>query len=178
MQSYSVCVPCKSYIRKYFEAAFGNPIELKLSDELGDIILTKMANRPLTRLSNDVMAIAFQHFDDSLKFILPMDFFFRVDHQLTNQQIYSINQFLESIFETDLILAIHFASLFGVERRHTIDVFIRRYNIIPDVDITVSSLEKKHYRFRTKKKNSMRYNFMVSLSSPFDFKIRSQFDMK
>jgi hypothetical protein len=88
-----------------------------------------------------------------------------MDLTLTDQQVYSINRFLENVFETDLSMIAACAGVFGVEKKLAIERFAERHGIALEDDISYEALQKKEYRYR---KNSTAKNlFLYQLSSPF-----------
>jgi hypothetical protein len=148
LSAYSVDMPCKGYIRKYFNCLYGNPVPLEYSSDFGDTILTKMSTSPLSRVNKKILTIAFKDLNQELKFQLPIDMLHRVENNLSEQQIYYINRYLENIFETDLCMVVNCAGIFGVEKKVAIERFANRFDIQLEEDITYEALQKKEYRFR------------------------------
>lgn len=165
MESYCVNVPCKTYVRKYFNAVYGNQIELNYGSDFADTILTKMATQPIKRLSHHQLNQAFLFFNDEIKFKLPADFFYRVENNLDRQQIYCINRYLVNVFEADFFTVVNVAAAFGIERSTAIEAFCRNYNIILEEDITKEAMKKSEYRHR--ESPTMKNSFLATLSSPF-----------
>src|SRR4051794_25099824 len=98
MQSYHLSVPTKAYIRKYFTVLYGHPIQLTHANDFGDTILTKMISRPLCQVNKRVLNLSDRDYNDTLRFQLPADFFYRLETELTEQQVYNINRYLENCF--------------------------------------------------------------------------------
>jgi hypothetical protein len=171
LQSYSLSIPCKGYVKKYFTAIHGNPIILSHSDDFGDTLLTKLASRPLAQANKHVLNLAFRDFTDEIKFQLPMDFFYRIENTITEQQTYAINRYLENIFKSDLYLAINAGAFFGVERNTVIETFSRFYNIVLEEDLSLEALQKAYQRYR--KGTTARKSFLFQMSTPHKFKIRA-----
>jgi hypothetical protein len=172
LSAYTLGVPTKSYIRKYFNCLYGHPIPLSLKSDFGDTILTKFQTSPLmARVNKKELAIAFKDFNDKLSFQLPIDMLHRMETQPTDQQVYSINRYLENVFETDLCMFVACASFFGIERKMAIDRFATMHKISIEEDVTYEALKQKEYRFR---KNSTSKNlFLLQMSSPFSIFKRS-----
>lgn len=162
MKEFTVTIPCKRYIRKYFNHIYGEEISLSHEDDFGDSILTKLSTKPIVRLSKQFMNIAFRDFNDQLKFKLPFDFFYRVEHTLNPQNIYNINRYLQNTFETDLFIIMNIGSAFGVERKISAEAFARKYKIEMDKDITLDAMLQSEYRTRTGK--PLKNLFLVYLS--------------
>ncbi|MFL5786729.1 MAG: hypothetical protein ACJ748_01640 [Flavisolibacter sp.] len=171
LSTYSLNVPCKGYIKKYFSCLYGDPVTLDHKTDFGDTIFTKMTARPLYRLNHHNINQAFLFFDSQLKFQLPADFFYRIDLELTKQQIYNINRYLENCFRADLFMIINCATFFGVEIRTTIEAFARKHEIILEEDITYEALQKSYYRY--KKSSVAKNNFLVQMNSPYKPNLRA-----
>lgn len=165
--TFTLSIPCKSYIRKYFNFVYGMPVALNHTSDFGDTILTKMATTPLSRVSKRVLNIPErkEDFSDELKFSLPKDTLYRINTELTEQQVHSINRYLENVFETDLYMIVACASVFGIEKKLAIERFAERHRIRIDEDITYEALQKKEYRYR--KSSTAKNLFLNQLSSPF-----------
>ncbi len=162
MQSYSVVVPCKPYIAKYFTGIYGDVIPLDHKTDFGDTILTKLSARPVTRVNRQKIGVALKLYTSVLKFKLPIDLFYRLDSQVTDQQVVNINRYLENVFDSTILQVIFIAVCFGVEKRTATEAFLNRYNIIIDEDITHDSIRQKDCRMR--KNPAMRNNFLATLS--------------
>jgi hypothetical protein len=162
MQSYSILVPCKSYISKYFSGHYGDLISLDHNSDFGDTILTKLSSRPIKRNNRQNIGVAFQYYDAELKFKLPLDFFYRIENEISEQKIYNINRYLENVFDSTILNVILMAVSFGVEKRTATEAFLNKYKIIIDDDITHDSIRQKYCRMR--KNPTMKNNFLVYLS--------------
>lgn len=162
MKEFTISIPCKKYIRKYFNHIYGAEILLSHGDDFGDTVLTKISTRPYVRLSKQFLNIAFKGYNDELKFTLPFDFFYRAQHSLNEQHIHNINRYLQSTFETDLFIIMNIGSAFGVERKTSAEVFARKYGIEIDKDLTLDAMLQSEYRTRTQK--PLKNLFLVYLS--------------
>lgn len=171
MQSYHQTVPTKTYIRKYFTALYGTPVPLSHANDFGDTILTKMICRPLSQVNKRVLNLSGNDYNDAIRFQLPADFFYRLETEITEQQVYNINRYLENCFKTDMLMVVCCAAFFGVEIRTTIEQFVKRYNIELEEDITYESLQKSYYRFR--KNGTAKHHFLLQMSSPFNVSFRA-----
>jgi hypothetical protein len=165
LSAYTVDMPCKGYIRKYYNCLYGNPMPLTYDSDFGDTILTKMSTSPLSRVNKKILTISFKDLNSQLKFQLPMDMLYRVEDQLTEQQIYYINRYLENIFETDLCMIVSIASVFGIEKKIAIERFAAKFGIQLEEDVTYEALQKKEYRYR--KSSTAKNMFLTQMSSPF-----------
>lgn len=172
LAAYTLGVPTKCYIRKYFTCLYGDPLPLSYKSDFGDTILTKLQSSPvMARVNKKELAIAFKDFDDKLPFQLPIDLLHRMETELTEQQVYNINRYLENVFETDLCMFVACASFFGIERKISIERFASMHRIVIEEDVTYEALKQKEYRFR---KNSTSKNlFLLQMSSPFSIFKRS-----
>lgn len=165
LTAYSISVPCKAYIKKYFTSVYGSIITLNHQSDFGDTILTKMSTVPLSQVNKTILNQFDRDFNDALKFQLPIDSFYRIEHNLTKQQIYSINRYLENVFETDLFMVVATAGVFGVEKKVAIERFTARFGIQLEDDITYEALKRKEYRYRNS--STAKNLFLNQLSSPF-----------
>lgn len=172
LSAYTLGVPTKCYIRKYFNCLYGTPLQLSYKSDFGDTILTKLQTSPImARVNKKELAIAFKDFNDTLTLQLPIDMLHRMETELNQQQIYNINRYLENVFETDLCMFVACASFFGIERKISIERFASMHRITIDEDVTYEALKQKEYRFR---KNSTSKNlFLLQMSSPFSVFKRS-----
>jgi hypothetical protein len=171
MQSYSISVPCKSYIKKYFCKIHGDNIFLDHRSDFGDSILTKMTTTPLAQVNRKMIALEFQDYTEELTFRLPMDFFYRLDHQLTEQQVYNINRYLKNCFKADLFMVITSGTFFGVEITTIIETFADKFNIDLGEELSQKALLKSYYRYRTC--STAKNFFLLQMSSPFSLSLRS-----
>ena len=166
LTAFTLALPCKSYIKKYFTAVYGNPIILNHQTDFGDTVLTKMSATPLSQVNKHVLNLSERDYNESLKFQLPVDLLYRIEKlQLTDQQTYSINRFLENVFETDLCMTVAMAGVFGVEKKIAIERFAARFEIRIEEEITYEALQKKEYRYR--KSSTAKNLFLYQMSSPF-----------
>lgn len=165
LTAYTLTVSCKAYIKKYYSAIYGNPVVLNHLTDFGDTILTKMSTTPLSQINKTILNQFDRDYNDTLKFQLPIDTFFRIDHELTRQQVYSINRYLENVFETDLHMLVAVAGVFGVEKKLAIERFVSRFDIQLEEDITYEALKQKEYRYR--KSSTGKNLFLNQIASPF-----------
>ncbi len=165
MESFSVTVPCKSYVYKYFSKMYGDTIPLDHRTDFADTILTKMVSTPLAQINNRLFNLEVKHYDAKIIFRLKPDFYFRVESSLTPKQIYNINRYLENVFEADLFNLVCMAQCFGIQNKTAIRTFCDKYNVVIDEDISLSSLKQAFYRYR--KKPSVQNYFLMQLSSPY-----------
>lgn len=171
MKSFSVTIPCKSYIKKYYTAVYGPAIELTHRSDFGDTILTKMSNVSLSKASKKGLNLEFQEYNEHIKFKLPFDLFYRIENELNQQQIYNINRFLENVFETDIFITIRVAAIFGVQRNTCIRAIADACNIILDEEITFDAIKKQEGRYRHTP--TAGNHFLLSMSSPLKLKLRA-----
>lgn len=164
-------MPCKGYIKKYYNSLYGDPVVLNHSSDFGDTILTKMASTPLSQVNKKILTIAQKDYNQEMKFQLPLDMLYRITTVLTEQQAYTINRYLENVFETDLCMIVSIAGVFGVEKKTAIERFANKYEIHLEEDITYEALQKKEYRFR--KSSTAKNIFLLQISSPFSVFKRS-----
>lgn len=163
MKEFSVTVPCKTYIRKYFTTIYGPQIQLDHKTDFGDTILTKLSHRPLIRISRQHLNIAFRDYNDQLKFVIPVYFFYYTEHNLNEQNIFNINRYLQNTFESDLFTMMNIAAAFGVERKTACETFAKNHNISVEEDITLDAMLRAERRSRTAK--TMANFFLVNLSA-------------
>lgn len=169
IQSYSVSVPCKGYIKKYFQKLYGTTIPLNHSSDFGITVLTMMSSTPLIRVNKRILNLSTQYNDCQLQFQLPIDFFYRIENKLTEQQAFAINRYLENVFQADLFQMVNVGAFFGVERRNSIERFANKFDIVLEEDISSEALIKQEYRSR--KSGTAKNIFLASLSSPFSTKL-------
>lgn len=171
LSAYTLGVPTKCYIRKYFNCLYGDPIALTHKCDFGDTLLTKFLTAPIIRVNKKELAIAFKDYDDKLTFQFPIDMMHRLETEPSQQQIFGINRYLENVFETDLCMFVACANFFGIERKISIERFASMHRISIEEDVTYEALKQKEYRFR---KNSTSKNlFLLHMSSPFSIFKRS-----
>lgn len=166
MKSYSVQVPCKTYIRKYFCGLYGiigNTIALNNQFEFGDVILTKLSSDKIKVPGKNLLKIYCEPLDDSIRFQLPMDLFYRLPRTPSREHFYIINRYLYNTFENDLHSVICMGNIFSIPKLKIIRAFCDRYDISPE-DIDIESLRKKYYRFS--KSPTAQNFFLASLSQP------------
>ncbi|MGN6476261.1 MAG: hypothetical protein ACTHKV_03470 [Flavipsychrobacter sp.] len=171
LTAYALDMPCKGYIRKYYNCLYGDPVLLNHSSDFGDTILTKMASTPLSQVNKKILNISTRDYNATIRFQLPVDTLYRINTELSDQQVYSINRYLENVFETDLCIIVSVASVFGVEKKQAIERFANKFGIQIEEDVTYEALQKKEYRFR--KSSTAKNMFLVQMSSPFSVFKRS-----
>jgi hypothetical protein len=165
LSAYTLGVPTKSYIRKYFNCLYGNPIPLSHKTDFGDTLLTKFITSPIIRVNKKELAIASKDLNDKISFQLPIDMIHRLETQPTDQQVFGINRYLENVFETDLCMFVACANFFGIERKVSIEKFAAMHRIVIEEDVTYEALKQKEYRFR--KSSTSKNMFLLQMSSPF-----------
>lgn len=165
MENYTIKIPCKRYIKNYYTSLYGDVIKPDFKTDFGDTILTKLSAKPLNRLSNQDKNIFLKGLTSKISFRLPIDFFYRVENNITDQQIYSLNRYLENTFDSELFIFINIAAAFGVMRKDAFAAFCNRYNIQMNDEITIEGLQKKESRTRAQKKSS--HDFLVGLSDKY-----------
>jgi hypothetical protein len=165
MESFSVTVPCKSYVAKYFNKVYGETIPLDHRSDFGDTILTKMVTTPLAQINNKLYNLEVKHYDSKLKFKLKTDFYFRIETSLTTKQIYGINRYLENVLESDLFIVVCMSQCFGIPNKTAMRVFCEKYDIEIDEDISLDALKKSFYRFRKKPIANNFFLLQLSISS-------------
>lgn len=171
LSAYTLSVPTKTYIRKYFNCLYGDPILLSHKSDFGDTILTKLLTCPIIRVNKKELAIASKDYSEKIAFQVPIDMIHRLETELTHQQVYGINRYLENVFETDLCMFVACANFFGIERKVSIERFASMHKISIEEDVTYEALKQKEYRYR---KNSTSKNlFLLQMSSPFSIFKRS-----
>ncbi len=171
MQNYGMTVPCKSYIKKYFCKIYGDPIHLNHRSDFGDTVLTKMSNTPLAQINRKLLHLEFQHYNEKLQFKLSMDFFYRLDYTLKEQQIYNINRYLENVFKADIFMTINCGIFFGVEIPTIVEKFADKFDINLGEEITQKALLKAYYRYRSS--STGKNFFLLQMSSPFNLSLRA-----
>lgn len=171
LESYCLNIPCKSHIAKYYSTIYGSPFDLTRKNDFADLLITKLDSEPARKLKSDVLTMALKGLDSGLKFKLPINLFYRIDNNITKHKIWNVNRSLVNAFNNDFLLTCTIASVFGVEKRTTIEKFAQHYGIILEEDITYEALKKSEYRLR---QNAVFKNkFLVLLSSPYQFNLRA-----
>jgi hypothetical protein len=171
MKSFTIPIPCKNYIKKYYSAAYGDVIPLEHQSDWGNTILTKMAYPPLVRMNRKNLNLVSGEYKEEIKFSLPIDLLYRIEDKLSDQQTYSINRFLEESLKEDLYLVIKIGSFFGVQIVTIIETFGERFNIDLGEELTLSALKKDYYR-RIRKPNTRNF-FLAQMSSHFAMSLRA-----
>lgn len=172
MQSYIIVVPCKTYISKYFCGLYGQVIPLDHKSDFGDTILTKLSNKPPVRFNRQKVGVAMQYYDAGIDFKLPIDLFYRIDREVSEQKIVNINRYLENVFDSTILNVLKIATAFGVSKRAATEAFLNKYKIIIDEDITHDCIRQKDSRYS--RSTAMKNNFLETLSqSGFNLNLRA-----
>lgn len=166
MQNYTVKVPCRRYIYKYYTSLYGDILTPSLNDHFGDSIITKLSSNPLIRLTRQEANRLLKDMDYKLIIRLPIDYFYRIEKDLTDQHIYNLNRFLIHKFENDLFIFVNILTALGVERKKAIEAFCTRHNIVlKDDDVDIEAMQKKELRVRNRKEPSQ--VFLANFGSEF-----------
>lgn len=171
LSAYTIGVPCKGYVKKYFSCIYGDPISLNHKTDFGDTILTKLITSPIIRVNKKELNIAFKDFNEKLSFQIPIDMLHRLDPVPSDQQVYGINRYLENVLETDLCVCVAVGSFFGVEKKILIERFCQKFDIRLEEDISYEAIKQREYRFR--KSGTAKNLFLLHFDSPFAFFKRS-----
>jgi hypothetical protein len=153
--SFSITIPCKSYIKKYCVVNYGDPIFLSFNSSFGDTVLTKISSPDILIVNKDAISIAFRHFNAKLKFVLPFHWFGRVSTELSEQQIFRINKYIEGLFKDDLYSFVRISSWNGISRKKAILFFTDFYDINIGEELSYDALKKAEYRRRVASKKFM-----------------------
>lgn len=165
MENYTIKIPVKRYIRKYISSVYGDPLKPTFKDDFGDTVISKLASRPLVRLSKSDLNIFLLNLNDTLAIKLPVDYFYRIDNTITSQHIYTLNRYFENVFKKEFYVYVNICTAFGVQRITAIESFCKRHGIQPEEDITLTGLVKMEGRYRKEKEANK--DFLVGLSSLF-----------
>ncbi|MGN7786827.1 hypothetical protein ACTJIJ_20000 [Niabella sp. 22666] len=165
MQKFSVKIPVKSYVKKYFCAIYGEKIEIDRSTVFGDVILTKLTNEPIKQFKKNSVEQNLHKFNDELAFYMTEDYFYRYDFQsITDQQRYSIVRFLENTITEDLFQLVLIGRIFNVDTNTVVNSFAIKYGINDDLDINIDSLTRKFRRYNLN--SSFKNFFLAQMSAP------------
>lgn len=147
---YLVYLPCKTYVRKYIEKAYGRPIKASLKHSLGAMI---NASLDKNIYQNRKISESFIHrdFSDRLSIHLNEWQWSRIGFSFPPEKIAQINVFLEGVLEQHLHICCEEGVRNGRERYACIEEFAARYGISFPEDISWEGLVKVEYRFRCRR---------------------------
>lgn len=165
MQFYSIHLPVKTYVRKYLETIYGNPVIIDGRSEFSDVILAKLSSSLHSFLSPTDLELRLNRFTDKVCIKIPIHYWYKLNNTIDQHNIVRLNRYFENRFEQDFCYAVSLAvSMAKQERKTAIENFADRHAIDVEVDITFDALKKMEYRFR-KAKEKKSENLLRGLSS-------------
>lgn len=144
---YLVTLPCKTYIRKYIQCIYGNPVKATFEHSLGIMINLSLSKDIYLdrKLSNSFIH---KHYTDKLPIIVNRWQWDRLGFDIQNGKIHLINLFMENLFKEHLFMWVDSGVQIHRERRLLIEQFAALNFIETDEDISFDALKKMEYRKR------------------------------
>jgi len=145
---FNVKIPVKAYIWKYLAARYGFPLEVKASTSFGDIVLTKLKDTTKTKLSSYDLNIKLRSYNSVLRVLIPWDYLYRINQELSPSVIVRLNNFFENQFREELHRYVQALTDTGETVKEAIEKFAEKYGIELDEDVSFDCLKKMEYRDR------------------------------
>lgn len=155
MQFYTIHLPVKTYVRKYLETIYGNPIFIDGKTIFSDIILSKLSSNLTSFLPATDLDTRLNRFADKVDIKIPIHYWYRLEKNVTQHTIVRINRYFENCFESDLHKHVDLQVRYvNAERKAAIESFAAEHKLDVEVDITFEAMKKMEYRHRKEKENS------------------------
>lgn len=156
MQFYTIHLPVKTYIRKYLEQRFGNPIVIDGKTIISDIVLSKLSSKLNSKLPPTDIDTRLNRFTDQIPIRIPFHYWYSLEKTFSQHSIVRINRFFENSFEEDLHKHVDLQMRYipKMERKTAIESFAAEHRLDIELDITFEAMKKMEYRHRQEKENS------------------------
>ncbi len=158
-QYFTVTIPVKSYVRKYIQSRYPNPMVLSLTNYLGTVIysyLDKHKTPNLVRGGAARTEIRYRLLTDHIKVLIPRSQVHKhlIGFSIPHIKAVLINNLFEEKISEDLHTYCVVYEKAGLPRRKAIEDFCDDNNIEIDLDITYQAFKKAEYRHRKTLKKS------------------------
>lgn len=155
---YTVTIPTRPYILKYFATLFGNPLLLNNQTITGIVILSLLQKKVCTHYDLKQKHLQFRGYTAKITTSAPYRLMSSYGVDLNDNSIIQINRYLDARFAEDLY--IHCLSSIVQDARYkgydeAITHFARLHNIEIDVDTTFENLKKIEYRYRKEREKKL-----------------------
>jgi len=174
MQYFTVTIPVKTYVRKYIEARYPQPMILSTNNYLGCVIysyLEKTNNPLILRQTRSLVNSRYNKLTDSIKIEIPRYQIYKSYLGLNISPFAAI--LINNLFEEKIIEDLHawcvayeISESESVNRlypyRQAVEAFCKNHNIDLEIDIAYDTIRKKEYRH----KKSLHKSTTI-LSTPF-----------
>lgn len=167
MSYYTIGIPTKPYLKKYFQTLYGKPIVFDRDNYFGTSLTGYLERKFFTRQSADLKYRHFDNFCDVLIVHMP-GWWLKQSHFATDipvGNVIAINKHFEERFEEDLVKFVRVMQLAGIQIKSALEKFLEAHDIEVDEDITYDAIKKKHQRKREK------FNKLYCKSVPSKLKV-------
>jgi hypothetical protein len=141
----------KPYLKKYFEAMYGDPLIFTTNNLFG-VVFASLLERPLElKQSPDKLRMRVDVYEQLMEVHCPINFLTRniYGFEVKAEHVISLNKLFEERFDEDLFrFCFPFGLTNGIERKEALELFCNAYGLEIDVHITWDALKQKEYRFR------------------------------
>lgn len=152
IKNFMVNIPTKPYLKKYLVAKYGAPIPLTHQTLIGSAVLGFLSKEVPADTKKMDTDLRFKHFTKQVWFTLPQHHVNKGRHGLniSDPQIISLNRYFENEFEESMFHCCNYIQLASstIQRKQALEIFVGRFGIEIDEDITMDCLIKTDYRTR------------------------------
>lgn len=148
---FSVVIPVKSYVKKYVEARYPQPMKITLKNYLGAVIYSYITtSKQTTKKSDYHTAVRYKLLTDNIRILIPC---LQVNKGsiglgIPVEKAVLLNNLFEEKIAEDLHTYCITYSQCGKPQRQAIEDFCEHHNIDIEIDITYGALRKSQYRHK------------------------------
>ncbi len=153
MEYHSVLIPVKTYVRKYIEGKYPQPMVLSVKNLMGTVIFSILSKDKIKNHSKKGRVYTntkFSQLNDSINVLVPNTGLNKKDLQPCKIKATFINDLFAEKIEEDIYTSCTAYQVAGLTMRRAIEDFANRYGIIIGTEISFDSLKKAEYRRRKK----------------------------
>jgi hypothetical protein len=149
MHWFTFNLPAKTYIKKYINTLYGDPIIVDLKTDIGFLILCTLTSRLDSKHSRGCnLDLSLKRYSDKIVFKIPFHYFSIAKKEVSPATFFLLNRFFENKFDHDLHRFVTANKVTKGDIKKNIELFLGRYNIESDIDISYDALKKSEYRYR------------------------------
>jgi hypothetical protein len=136
MSKFTIQIPCKTYVRRYFEFKFGvsdgEDIDLAKDKALYMLLRSKLKKKSF-RHENVYKKFSFKRYSDQLNVSISQDDFYRYGWELSKTDVITLNQLFESMAKILMYTFISTHYALGISLSESIDLFQEKYGFTEDI---------------------------------------------
>lgn len=148
MHWFTFHLPVKTYIKKYLTTQYGDPIHVTLTNDIGFVILNTLASRLESKACRGYLDLWQKRYNDKIIFRIPFHYFSITKKEISPLTFVLLNRYFENKFDEDLHQFVSLKRPQGITNKRSIEIFLDKFSIDLDIDISTDAMKKAEYRYR------------------------------